>query len=281
MITVFANFKIDDQERFRNLKLSLNSFKEFKLLDEWVINIRGKLKFKVKDYLKKNIKNITVENYESSMGWMYDSRKLLSKINNKYIFFWIEDHVLISNLKYFENVIKDIITKKIDYLPYSFFHFGRSLKSVKCITTKSTENICYFDLNKKNHNLICNWYTQKKLRADFIIGAPSIFSKKLFSSLLKKRKPFLRRYNKFTPFDFEKRIKDTSWLPFLKGLPLKELFASIDDDHNQVNYSLINRGFLKIKTNRKKYNDYINEKFSDNKKTSIIKKLIDKVKNQI
>ena len=86
MITVFANFKIDDQERFRNLKLSLNSFKKFKLLDEWVINIRGKLKFKVKDYLKKNIKNITVQNYESSMGWMYDSRKLLSKINNKYIF---------------------------------------------------------------------------------------------------------------------------------------------------------------------------------------------------
>ena len=52
MITVFANFKIDDQERFRNLKLSLNSFKKFKLLDEWVITIRGKLKFKVKDYLK-------------------------------------------------------------------------------------------------------------------------------------------------------------------------------------------------------------------------------------
>ena len=120
----------------------------------------------------------------------------------------------------------------------------------------------------------------KKLRADFIIGAPSIFSKKLFSSLL-KRKPFLRRYNKFTPFDFEKRIQDTSWLPFLKGLPLKELFACIDDDHNQLNYSLINRGFLKIKTNRKQYNDYINEKFADNKKISIIKKLIDRVKNQI
>ena len=39
------------------------------------------------------------------------TKKILSKINNKYIFFWIEDHVLISNLKYFENVIKDIITK--------------------------------------------------------------------------------------------------------------------------------------------------------------------------
>ena len=99
--------------------------------------------------------------------------------------------------------------------------------------------------------------------------------------MLKKRKPFLRRYNKFTPFDFEKRIQDTSWLPFLKGLPLKELFACIDDDHNQLNYSLINRGFLKIKTNRKQYNDYINEKFADNKKISIIKKLIDRVKNQI
>ena len=46
-----------------------------------------------------------------------------------------------------------------------------------------------------------------------------------------------------------------------KRITIKELFASIDDDHNQVNYSLINRGFLKIKTNRKKYNDYINEEF--------------------
>ena len=44
MIKVFANFKIDDQERFRNLKLSLNSFKKFELLDEWILNIRRKLK---------------------------------------------------------------------------------------------------------------------------------------------------------------------------------------------------------------------------------------------
>ena len=49
MITLFTNFKIDDQERFRNLRLSLNSFKKFELLDEWVINIRRKLKFKVNE----------------------------------------------------------------------------------------------------------------------------------------------------------------------------------------------------------------------------------------
>ena len=98
MITVFANFRIDDNERFNNLKLSFNSFKKSKLFNEWVINVRGKFKSKVKDYLKKNVKNITIQNYESPKGWTYDSKKLLNKINNNHIFFWIEDHILISNL---------------------------------------------------------------------------------------------------------------------------------------------------------------------------------------
>lgn len=55
----------------------------------------------------------------------------------------------------------------------------------------------------------------------------------------------LKRWPKNTPFDFEKNSKDISILPFRTSIPRMELFANIDDDHDNPGYSLISRGLYK------------------------------------
>ena len=54
--TVFANFHIDTEERYLRLKDSFFSFYKSNVYD-WNINIRGEYKKKVKNFLKKHIKN--------------------------------------------------------------------------------------------------------------------------------------------------------------------------------------------------------------------------------
>ena len=52
--TVFANFCIDSEERFLRLKDSFFSFKDSNI-QEWLINIRGSYKEKVKEFLVNNL----------------------------------------------------------------------------------------------------------------------------------------------------------------------------------------------------------------------------------
>jgi hypothetical protein len=56
MIDVFANFNIDSKERFKRMKDSFFSFNDCKIINKWVINIRGKYKRSAKNFLLKNIK---------------------------------------------------------------------------------------------------------------------------------------------------------------------------------------------------------------------------------
>ena len=54
--TVFANFFIDNEERFQRMKDSFYSFKDSEP-KQWLINIRGKLKNQAGEFLKKEIGN--------------------------------------------------------------------------------------------------------------------------------------------------------------------------------------------------------------------------------
>ena len=54
MITIFANFRINDEERFQNLQKSFFSFYKSNI-NNWIINIRGNKKDEVCKFLEKNI----------------------------------------------------------------------------------------------------------------------------------------------------------------------------------------------------------------------------------
>ena len=84
---------------------------------------------------------------------------------------------------------------------------------------------------------------RQKLGRDFYcISAVSIFSKEFFLRVLNSRRPYLKRWPKHLPFDFEKKSKDLVAPNIISSLPNKEIFAAIDDDHDNPGYSLIARG---------------------------------------
>ena len=64
------------------------------------------------------------------------------------------------------------------------------------------------------------------------------------------KKPFLKRWHRNFPFDFEKLSKDEIFPVIWHSLPNKELFVSIDDDLFQEGYSLISRGLYPNRISR-------------------------------
>ena len=70
---------------------------------------------------------------------------------------------------------------------------------------------------------------------------PSIFEKIFFKNLFSS-KPYLKRWPRKYPFDFEKYVTDKIVNEFKFALPKNELFACIDDDLGEDGYSLISRG---------------------------------------
>jgi len=76
-LAIFANFFIDNEERFLRMKDSFKSFKEIQP-NEWIINIRGKYKFQAGQFLQTELGNkLNLSHLNSGFGWFYDSKKIL------------------------------------------------------------------------------------------------------------------------------------------------------------------------------------------------------------
>ncbi len=255
-ISVFANFFIDDSERLKKLQYSFFSFKGVKIKN-WVINIRGRYKKNAETFLKKNIDNKKIKLFfiESESGWIEDSLKISKYLKSQYVFYWIEDHICIGGYKFFNNVIKSLYKHKIDYLPYSWFFFGKNIKSFNSQTLNSSSEFFYKDYYKNDHLERLNLVERNNLIADiYIISCCSIMNKKIFVKLLSTKDRIFLKWNKFLPFNFEKDQYDMHWLPYRIGILKRELFASIDDDLGCKGYSLISRGkykSLKIRSKNK------------------------------
>ena len=56
-LTVFTNFRINDEERFQRMKDSLNSIKGINAT-KWVINVRGDYRDETFSFLKNSLKNL-------------------------------------------------------------------------------------------------------------------------------------------------------------------------------------------------------------------------------
>jgi hypothetical protein len=96
---------------------------------------------------KQKVKSTDIFN-ESENGWCADTLNLIPYIKNKVIFFWIEDHICVKDINYFNNLVDQIYKYNIDYLLYSFFHQGKLLTNTKFIDCVSLNHFC---LEHKNH----------------------------------------------------------------------------------------------------------------------------------
>lgn len=240
-LTVFANFYIADRKKFEMLKLSFRSFNKAKI-DQWIINVRGDYRKKVINFLKKNITQDKIfYDLNSKKGWFYDSELMLKDIKSKNVFFWLEDHINISSVRYFNSVVKDFDINSCEYLPYSHFFFGEHFKSFKSIKKKETKNLLVINYKLQDHHNRLKFMNENNISGSrYILAMPAFFSTKLFIKIIKSR-TFFKYWPIETPFDFEKNEYAISWLPLKIAVLKRELFAIIDDNVGFPGYSLIAR----------------------------------------
>jgi hypothetical protein len=278
MIDVFANFNIDSKERFKRMKDSFFSFNDCKIINKWVINIRGKYKRSAKNFLLKNIKKKKyIFNIDYKEGWFQETKYMLKYIESPIVFFWIEDHILISKKNYFNKIGLDFYNYDLDIMLYSFFHSGQYIRNFSSFFDQETKNFFTLNINKNTFAKIKKNFL--KCEIDYLVSCCSFFSKNFFRELILNKDKILRRYPKKTPFNFEKNLSDSHWLPIKKAYPKFELFASIDDNQLKNGYSLISRGLYPDRTSKKKISKINNHDF--NIYAFYIYKLLEKIINKV
>jgi len=274
-VAVFANFRIDTKERLQRMKDSFQSFYS-KKINQWIINFRGQYKDSALNYLSKELGHkLMPSKLNSKYGWFFDSRTIFKKIKCDYIFFWIEDHICLCGKNKFNKIIKEIYINNVEYIGYSWWGNGLFLDEFKNIKKKEDKNIFFLNYNKSSD-------IQRQTNASNIIGSKAyiisccgIFKKNFFKRILYSNRPYLRRWSKYTPFDFEKTPNDTWILPLKLGIPKFEMFSSIDDDGKYSGSSLISRNLYPKRISRFRLNKRENQKLNAN--FQIFKKIVKKI----
>ncbi len=249
-LTVFTNFRINDEERLLRMKDSFFSFKDIDAV-KWVINVRGKyaqetLSF-LQDYLGDKLSGHTIE---SGKGWFHDSRTLVSEINSDYVMYWVEDHINMTSVESYSSILSEMQESKSQFLFSSWFVLDQKENAYDGISRESYNNIDTLYIDSRAAKKIT-----KRSKLHFIISALGIFDKTLFYKLINTNHPKIRRWPKETPFDLEKRVTDYFWLPLRISLPKFELFAPIDDDiRGYTGSSLQSRGLYPLRVTRESLN---------------------------
>ncbi len=247
-IAVFANFFIDNEERFQRMQDSFQSFCGLRP-DFWLVAVRGGLKQETKTFLEENIKEkAEVVLLPDKSNWLNESLKLSNKLDCDLVFFWVEDHKLISSVDKFNEVLNEVWRHGIEQLFYSWYQENVRAPYFCIDKTFSLNTIDAWKITKKERQLI-----SKLIGDDFyVISMISVFKTEMFRQILSSKRPVLRRWPKHLPFDFEKKNTDHAISSVLTALPKQELFVSIDDDHGEEGYSLISRGLYPARVSRDK-----------------------------
>ena len=276
-LTIFANFRIDNEERYKRMKDSFMSFKDINA-KKWVINVRGSYKLKTILFLREQLgENLYPHLLESGKGWFFDTRQMLDQIDTEFVFFWIEDHVNLVDVDKYDELLVEMNKHSVDHLMYTWHH-KRIEKYLNILEYVDSRNLKIYNFDKYSVKAV-----QDNVPVKFyIISAASILNNKFFKNIINSNHPRLKRWPKETPFDFEKIASDVEYLPFNYGYSKEELFASIDDDHGEEGYSLISRGLYKSAVSRDEIKSL--EYAKSNKYLNILDKLLpicllNKIKN--
>lgn len=279
-VTVFANMMVNDLERFQHLQDSFFSFKN--ISDDWIINIRGKLRNEVVNFLKDNLsdKGRFFNLLDEERGWFNNSIAILKEAKYDYILLWNEDHINIANENIYKHIISEMNENNIDYMIYTAWFDGEYRKAFEVDTLKEGQ---YIDIVYLTKNL---WKKQLQKGYDYyLVSMPGIFKKDFLLKILNKergklprfittnlfrsmiyldkiglkfnhRKSYdfinrllfcrLTKWTKYKPFDLEKSPYRFDILPLNIALPKHELFGCIDDDIGFNGSQLIKRGLYPL-----------------------------------
>lgn len=250
-LSIFSNFRIDSHERLHRMKDSFFSFKDANI-EKWIINFRGPLKNEAYNFLNEQLGDgLQASFFESDSGWFYDSKKMINKINTEFVLYWIEDQICMSGPKTLNDIVKELQKSKSQYMSYTWFGLGASIKEFDNIQKDEYNHIFSLDYNKNSHKIRVKNSESILGIKPYIIGLPGIFSSKFFIKIIYSNRPYLKRWSKYTPFDFEKNGNDTFILPIRFGVPKIEVFCTIDDDNRWPGSSLVSRGLYPDRVKRK------------------------------
>lgn len=245
-VSLFANFRIDSIERLQRMRDSLSSMHGIRFLN-YVINIRGSLKYEAKYFIERSIsEGLIISTEDDARGWMDQSLDLAEKLSSDRIFIWVEDHIFISSPNLFLETIEEAFNAGADCLYYSFL--------TPAITSQYSSLEIYEDglhckMFEISHNSIKKnlpWIRGKLIYTSSLV---TIVTKNRFVNRLTDFKSELLRWPHETPFNFERIWASETLNKVIVAIPKKELFASIDDDLD-ANYSLISRGLYPNRINR-------------------------------
>lgn len=197
MLTIFANLRINDTERLQHMKDSFFSFNT--ISDDWLINVRGKLRDEAIAFLKENLgdKMTLFELLDDSRGWMNNALEMLPKAKHDYLLVWNEDHMNIALQEAYKGIIQEMKEQEVDYMTYSWWMFGKARevfdKFENEFELKKFKYIDILNLTPKKWRL-----ARKKGYPYFIISLCGIFHKNLWEKLLvedrKKLPMFLTKF---------------------------------------------------------------------------------------
>jgi len=197
MLTIFANLRINEPERLQHMKDSFFSFNT--ISDNWLINVRGKLRNEAITFLKENLgdKMVFFELLDDSRGWMNNALEMLPKAKYNYLLIWNEDHMNIASQDVYKGIIQEMEEQKVEYIMYSWWMFGKAREVFDKLEDKiSLKKFKYIDtlyLTPKKWRL-----ARKAGYPYFIISMCGIFHKDLLEKLLiedrKKWPMFLTKF---------------------------------------------------------------------------------------
>jgi len=236
-LCIFANFFIDNDERLKRMKDSFHSFHDVDP-DEWIINIRGRLKKQAGDFLYKNIGNKLSLNYlQTKKGWFKDSYSIMKPSKSSHILVWVEDNICLINPKKIKEILFEMQKHSVDQTQYSLYNRNTLSKFDLIQPIAEDKNIKVYKIDDKSVSLI-----NKNIEGYFFtVSLVSIFERSFFFKILLSNRPFFKRHSKYLPFDFEKIYEDRVVEKYITAISKYEIFANIDTTYVE-GYSLIQRG---------------------------------------
>lgn len=266
MPALLINIKIDQLETFEIFKVTLQEIQS--LFDECHIKIRGNLANECLSFAKDLMSDRALFYQElQEKDWVAATLKMIENLKSKSIFFYIEDHKLITSSKDLRLVLKEFEEGQLDYLCYSFFRASRlDVNNLLPFNPKHYQEFSQFLLNNKNIKIL------KKISPFYYtFSLASIFSAQYFTDRLneenKKFKIYIRKLSTFLSimFPYPKYIILINFINFfLSFINSRLCFYPINSPFNMEKLNISTNSFeLKSITYKWKFGILKNELFAN------------------
>jgi hypothetical protein len=253
-ISAYGNILINSQERLETFKETILNWQE-KIDIDMKIRIRGKFSEDAKTYCA-GFGNVDCVLGSDFIQWRIQALHDIRNIESKYIMIFLEDHQIIASRSTFQEVVSSLQYENVDVFQYSWFEHYKNLGSIINNLGKSNSKSTVLSLT-----IDFEVYNKYVRHSDiYLVSLTSIFRREKLLSLLKTRRPLLRRYDARGPFDIEKSPKLSFYLPLKFALPVAQFALCVDDEMGIAGSSAISRALSNLPLTPRGTNHY--SKFS-------------------